>query len=261
MSGLIDTHAHIYLADFDEDRGAVVDRAIEANVEAVLLPNVDQTTVQRMYDLCDAYPDFAFPMMGLHPTSVDENYIQHLNQIESYLPTRMHHAIGEVGLDLYWDKTFAREQVETFMEQMRWAMTLNLPVVIHTREAYKEVFDCVHRVGDARLRGVFHCFSGSADDLREIIGFQSFKVGIGGVVTFKNSNLRDILKETPALDKLLLETDAPYLSPVPYRGKRNEPAYMTYTVKKLAEVFEMEVEQLQAIVHQNTLDLFQTLPR
>lgn len=260
MVPFIDTHSHIYLHDFDADREEVIARALKAGLKAMLLPNVDLETIEQVDALSDGFPDLAFPMMGLHPTSVDAEYKSTLAKIEAILPNRTYHAIGEIGLDLYWDKTFAREQVDAFEEQMRWAMELNLPVAIHTRSAQKEVFDCVHRVGDARLRGVFHCFSGDADDLKEIDGFKTFMIGIGGVVTFKNSGLASVLRAVPMLDKLLIETDAPYLAPVPYRGKRNEPAYIPSIVDKLAEVYDVDREKLLTTALDNTYRLFDTLP-
>lgn len=261
MAVFIDTHSHIYQENFDDDRVEVLDRAVEAGMSASLLPNVDLDTVDRVHALSDAHPEMMFPMMGIHPTSIDEKYINSLNKIEAFLGTRDYCAIGEIGIDLYWDKTYVKEQIEAFEEQMRWAMTLDMPIAIHTRDAHKEVFDCIHRVGDSRLRGVFHCFSGNADDLKEILGFQSFMLGIGGVVTFKNSGLDKVLKETPVLDKILLETDAPYLAPMPYRGKRNEPAYIPYIAEKLAAIYEIDPEEVFTQALTNTYNLFTTLPK
>ena len=185
---LIDTHCHLYLEDFDPEQDELAQKAKDSGIDTLLLPNVDLTTIDRMHDLCDRYPEFAFPMMGLHPTSVDSNYIDILKQTESYLSKRTYCGIGEIGIDLYWDKTYLKEQQIVFEEQLRWSIDLNLPVAIHTRDAYPEVLECIHKVGAERLKGVFHSFTGTTEELEEIKKLPTFKIGINGVVTFKIQN-------------------------------------------------------------------------
>ena len=256
--GLIDTHCHLYLEDFDPEQDELTRKALESGIETLLFPNVDLTTVDRMHNLCDRYPDFAYPMMGLHPTSVDNHYAETLQKIESYLGQRNYCGIGEIGIDLYWDKTFLKEQETVFMEQLGWSVDLDLPVAIHTRNAFPDVFECIHKIGAERLKGVFHCFSGTNEDLAEILRLPNFKIGINGVITFKKSKLPDIIREAP-LERLLLETDAPYLAPVPYRGKRNEPTYIWKTAEKVASIFELTLDETVELTRRNALDLFKSI--
>lgn len=252
---LIDTHNHLYLEDFDPEQDVLIQAAQESGIDTLLLPNVDVTTIKRMHDLCDRFPDFAFPMMGLHPTSVDEHYADNLKKTESFLEKRTYYGIGEIGIDLYWDKTYLKEQKTVFEEQLRWSIDLNLPVAIHTREAYAEVLDSIHKVGADQLKGVFHSFTGTGDELEEIKKLKKFKLGINGVITFKNSKLSETIKPA-GIDMVLLETDAPYLAPVPYRGKRNEPVYIWKTAEKVADTFGLTLEETIEITRNNTLDLF-----
>jgi TatD DNase family protein len=252
---IIDTHAHLYLEEFAMDRTQVVRSAMDSGIMAILLPNVDVTTVAPLFQLCDRFPGFAFPMMGLHPTSVDRSYATQLKQIEKMLASRTYCGIGEIGIDLYWDKQYLKEQKQVFEEQLRWSSHMQLPVSIHTRNAFDEVFDSIHKVGNESLKGVFHCFSGTAADLDEIMRLSNFKIGINGSITYKNSSLPEILRQAP-LDKLLLETDSPYLAPVPYRGKRNEPVYLWETVKKLASIVEISPEEVINRTRKNSLALF-----
>lgn len=252
---LIDTHNHIYLEEFDADREQLIETARESGIDMLLLPNVDLTTVDRLHDLSDRYPGFTCPMMGLHPTSVDRNYAETLKKTETYLNSRAYCGIGEIGIDLYWDKTFLKEQKIVFEEQLRWSIALSLPVAIHTRDAFPEVFDSIHKVGAERLRGVFHSFTGTAEDLEEIEKLPGFLIGINGVVTFKNSQLSGTIKNTD-IDKIVLETDAPYLAPVPYRGKRNEPAFIWKTAGKVAEIYGLSLEETVGRTRKNTLNLF-----
>lgn len=256
--GLVDTHCHLYLEEFDSEQELLVKQAKESGIEALLLPNVDCETVDRMYALCDRYPDFVYPMMGLHPTSVDAQYARSLKQIEVNLSQRNYCAIGEIGLDLYWDKTFLKEQKEVFEEQLRWSVDLGLPVAIHSRNALLEVLDSINRVGADNLSGVFHSFGGTVEELNEVKKLTHFKIGINGVVTFKNSQLANVLQET-TLEHLLLETDAPYLAPVPYRGKRNDPVYIWETAKKIAEIYGESVEEVVNITRRNTIKLFKNI--
>lgn len=255
---IIDTHNHLYLEEFDPEQEHLIEEAIQSGIDTLLLPNVDLTTVDRMHELCDRHPEFAFPMMGLHPTSVNENYKNDLKKIETYLSTRSYCGIGEIGIDLYWDKTFLKEQMIVFEEQLRWSIDLNLPVAIHTREAYPQVLECLYKVGPEKLKGVFHSFTGTLADLKEIEKLKQFKIGINGVVTFKNSGLSDLIRNT-SLQKIVLETDAPYLAPVPYRGKRNNPIYIWETAQKVAQTYGQTLEEVVKITRKNALNLFQTV--
>ena len=254
---LIDTHNHIYLDDFDPEQDELIATAKASGIERLLLPNVDLTTVERMHTLCDRHPDFAYPMMGLHPTSVDGHYAGTLRQTEAFIGSRPYCAIGEIGIDLYWDKTFLKEQKIVFEEQLRWSIGLNLPVAIHTRDAFAEVFDSIHKVGPEQLKGVFHSFTGTVDDLKEVGRLPGFLIGINGVITFKNANLSETIQET-TIDKIVLETDAPYLAPVPYRGRRNEPAYIWKTAEKVAATYGLTLEETVEKTRKNALKLFFT---
>lgn len=252
---IIDTHAHIYLEEFDSDRTQVIQNAMQSGIMAMLLPNVDISTVQPLFQLCDDFPAFAFPMMGLHPTSVDDSYASQLKQIEQMLSRRAYCGIGEIGIDLYWSQQYLQAQKEVFEEQLRWSINMQLPVSIHTRNAYEEVFDSIHKVGKDALRGVFHCFSGTADDLVEIKRLSNFKIGIDGNITYKKSPLIEIFQQAP-LALLLLETDSPYLAPVPYRGKRNEPSYLWETAKKIAEIYQISLAEVAEQTQRNAFELF-----
>lgn len=252
---LIDTHNHLYLEEFDPEQDALVDAALKSGIDMLLLPNVDLTTIDRMHDLCDRFPDFAYPMMGLHPTSVDEHYAEALKKIESYLDKRSYCAIGEIGIDLYWDKTYLKEQKIVFEEQLRWSIDLDLPVAIHTRDAYPEVLESIHKVGADKLTGVFHSFTGTVTDLEEIKKLKKFKLGINGVITFKNSKLSETILSTD-INSIVLETDAPYLAPTPYRGKRNEPVYIWKTAEKVANTYGLTLGETVEITRKNALDLF-----
>lgn len=258
---LIDTHCHIYLEEFDHDLEQVVRNAQDAGIGALLLPNVDTTTIDRLHSVCSRYPEFAFPMMGLHPTSVGNGYAGSLNQAEQQLYKRSYCAIGEIGIDLYWDKSHLKEQKIVFEEQLRWSIGLRLPVAIHTRDAWPEVLDSLHKVGHEKLSGVFHSFSGDGKVLEEVKTMTTFKLGINGVATFKNSKLTEVLQDT-GLAHLVLETDAPYLPPVPYRGKRNEPAYIRLTAQKIAEIYRADLNEVIRITGENALQLFgRIIPR
>ncbi len=256
--GLIDTHCHLYLEDFDPEQDELVRIAQETGIESLLLPNIDTTTIDRMLALCDRYPRFAYPMMGLHPTSVvDKNYVNVLRQIESRLSQRPYCGIGEIGVDLYWDKSFREEQQIAFEEQLRWSIDMDLPVAIHTRNAYPEVLEGIYKVGADKLKGVFHCFAGTREDLEEVLNLPNFKIGINGVITFKNSNLPELLRSVP-INKIVLETDAPYLAPVPYRGKRNLPHYIWKTAEKVAQALNLTLEDTVKLTRKNALELFKT---
>lgn len=236
---MIDSHSHIYLEQFDPDRDETIERARNAGLSHILLPNVDSSTIEAMLEAEQQYPGMCHAMMGLHPTSVRENYAEELNLVEQWLHKRPFLAIGEIGMDLYWDTTFKKQQQEVLATQLKWAAEKEMPVVIHTREAFPEIFEVFEKHYDSRLSGVFHSFTGSLEDARHILQMPNFYLGINGVVTYKNAHLPQVLSEI-GYDRLLLETDAPYLPPVPFRGKRNEPAYVTYTRDKIAAIFDVD---------------------
>lgn len=252
---MVDTHTHIYTDAFDEDRDLIIQRAVQAGVKKLCLPNIDVHSIEPLNSLCDQYPQLCFPMMGLHPTDVRANYQSDLDTIYRQFQQRTYIAVGEIGIDLYWDKTFIREQLEAFEEQLRWSIELDLSVAIHSRESFPEVFDSLRRVGADRLRGVFHSFGGSEEELSEALTFKNFYLGINGVISYKKANFRDYLHQAP-LERILLETDAPYLTPVPFRGKRNEPAYLPYIVRQLASVYQQPEEHIISQTTKNAELLF-----
>jgi TatD DNase family protein len=254
---LIDSHTHIYLPEFEEDFSEMVARARAVGVRYFLMPNVDVETIPLMHRIQDRLPDHAFPMMGLHPCSVKDDFENQLEEIKRHLfqPVRKYLAVGEIGIDLYWDKSTLDIQIKAFEMQIEWAKALNLPIVIHVRDAFDEVFEVLDRVNDDRLRGVFHCFTGTKEQARHIIDYGSFKLGIGGVVTFKNGKIDQFISEVD-MSHLILETDAPYLAPVPHRGKRNEPAYASLVANKLAECYGVSGDEIALTTTQNCIDLF-----
>ncbi len=252
---LIDTHTHLYLDRFEEDRTEVVDRAKEAGISKFFLPNIDSTSIQDMLALEKNYPDEIFAMMGLHPCSVKENYKEELAICKSWIDKRNFCAIGEIGIDLYWDKTFLEQQIEAFNIQIDWAKELDIPIVIHSRDSTSEVIDVLKACKDEKLRGIFHCFGGSVEEAKKIIDL-GFYLGIGGVLTFKKSGLDKTMKEVD-LKNVVLETDAPFLAPTPYRGKRNESSYIELIAKKLAEIKKVSLEEVAAITTKNALEIFQ----
>lgn len=252
---MIDTHSHIYLPEFDQDRREVVERALSAGVEKILMPNIDAQSVRPMFAVEEMYPDYCYSMMGLHPTSVKGDYEEQLTNVEYWLGQRDFIAIGEIGIDLYWDKTWEREQRVVFRKQAEWAKEKDIPIVIHVREAFEAVFQELDKVCDDRLKGVFHSFSGNKDHLHKALGYPGFMLGLNGIVTFKNAKLDEVLKGAPS-DRIMTETDAPYLAPVPYRGKRNQPAYMKNTLVKLAEVYGVTADEMDRITTRNARQLF-----
>lgn len=251
---MIDTHSHIYGEEFDGDREEVVRRAIEAGVERVLLCNVDLDTVARMKKMHEEKPDFTEMAMGLHPTEIKEEWKSDLQKIGDELFSGGYKAIGEIGMDLYWDKTYEKEQREVLIEQMAWARELNMPVVLHIRKAYAEVFEEFKKINLTEWQGVFHCFGGGIEEARKAVKM-GFMLGIGGVLTYKNSGLGDIVREIGA-EHLLLETDAPYLAPVPYRGKRNEPAFMASVRDKMGEILGRSAQEIDEITTANARKTF-----
>ena len=251
----VDTHTHLFSPSFDEDRTEIVQRAIKAGVETMLLPNIDVESIEPMYNLCAQFPQNCFPMMGLHPGSVDEKWEENLEIIRTNLFERKNCAVGEIGMDLYWDKTFVNEQAEAFRRQVNWAKELNLPIVIHAREAFDEIFAIVDELNDERLTGVFHCFTGTLEQAKKIQNYGGFKLGIGGVLTYKKAGLDDILKDVD-MSELILETDSPYLPPTPHRGKRNESAYLLHVAEKLADVKGISLTEVAQITTKNANELF-----
>ncbi len=253
-TGYIDTHAHLYAAAFDEDRDDMMRRAIDAGVERIYLPNVDSSSIEVMLALETAWPGRAFAMMGLHPCSVGENFATELDMVRNWLDRREWVAIGEIGIDLYWDKSTLDWQREAFITQARWAGELGRPIVIHSRESIDILIDLVSELQDGRLRGVFHCFSGDAEQARRIAGL-GFYMGIGGVLTYKKSTLPDVVAGIP-LEWLVLETDAPYLPPTPHRGQRNESSYIPLIAARLAEAQGISIDEVAAATTRNALKLF-----
>jgi TatD DNase family protein len=251
----IDTHTHLFVDAFNEDRDEVVQRAIDAGVEWMLLPNIDTDTIVPLLQLSQRFPQHCLPMMGLHPGSVDADWEVQLEAVREALYSGKYIAVGEIGMDLYWDKTFVPQQREVFREQVSWAKDLKLPIVIHAREAFAELFAILDEINDADLSGVFHCFTGSAEEAAHILSYGNFMMGIGGVVTYKKANLEESLKNVP-LSSLVLETDSPYLTPVPFRGKRNESAYLLHIAEKLAEIYGLSLREIEKVTTENALRLF-----
>lgn len=250
----IDTHAHVYAPELASDIELVIKNAISTGIEKILMPAIDSASLEAMLKVEQQFPNHCIAMMGLHPCYVKEDYQEELALVETWLAKRKFIAIGEIGLDYYWDKTFAKEQQLVFETQMQWALDMQLPIVIHTRNAMGETIELVKPFAKKGLRGVFHCFSGSKESAEQIIGM-GFHLGLGGVLTYKNAGVAEAIKEIP-MEFLVLETDAPYLAPVPYRGKTNEPAYMLEVAKKLAEIKSMPLHEIAAMTTSNAKKLF-----
>lgn len=249
-----DTHTHLYLSEFGPDLAQVISRAVNQGVKYMLLPNIDTETVEPMLKVCSEFPDCCFPMLGLHPTSVKENYQTELDGIFGNFDPKKFIAIGEIGIDLYWDKTFLTQQIEVFRFQLDLALENNLPVVIHCRDSFQPIMDVLKDYKNKPLKGVFHAFSGPKEQA-ELIIKQGFKLGIGGVLTYKNSKLKDTLAPI-SLEHIVLETDSPYLTPVPKRGERNESAYVLYVCRMLAEIKGLTTEEVADITTRNAMELF-----
>lgn len=251
---LIDTHAHLYSEEFNEDIDDVIHRAKHVGLNHILLPNIDCDSINPLNNLVATDNNFFKRMMGLHPCSVKEDYKEQLAIIKNELATNDCVAVGEIGVDLYWDKTFQIQQEQAFLEQCQWAVDFDLPIAIHSRESTNRIIDLISTNFNAQLRGVFHCFVGDHKQALDIINL-GFHIGIGGVVTFKNSTLRKELVNIPT-NRILIETDAPYLAPVPYRGKRNESSYVTEVVRELSNIFDLPIDQVSEITSKNALQLF-----
>lgn len=251
---LSDTHTHQYIPEMREQIGALMHRALENRVQKLYLPNIDSDSVKDVFSLTDLYPNNCFPMMGLHPCSVKENYQEELDFISNYIDEPRVVGIGEIGMDLYWDKTFIEEQKIAFRTQINWAKQRKMPIIIHCREAFDEIYEILLEEKDELLRGIFHCFSGSEEQARKIVDL-GFYLGIGGVLTYKNSGLADAIKNID-LQHLVLETDSPYLTPVPHRGKPNESSYLLHVANKLAEVMNCSLEQVANTTSENAIKIF-----
>ena len=248
----IDTHSHIYEEEFREDQAEVVARAIQTGVEKIILPDIDSESRNRMLQLVDKYPTMMFPLVGLHPTSIHENYPAELAYVEREVGTRDYYGIGECGIDLYWDKTYYREQIKAFEHQLGIARDMNFPVVIHSRDSLQEIFEILKK--NTHVRGILQCFPGNANEARQAIDM-GFLIGIGGVVTFKKSIMAETVREI-GIKHLVLETDAPYLAPTPYRGKRNESSYIPYIAAKISEITGEEIKKIEETTTQNAMNLF-----
>ena len=251
---VIDTHTHLYLKEFAADIDDVINRAKNLKINNFFLPAIDSSYTESMIALKNAYPDIMHLMAGLHPCSVKDNYLDELSHVENVLKNHPVVAIGEIGIDLYWDKSTLNIQKKAFASQIRLAKDLNLPIVIHCRNAFDEIFEVLEKEKSEKLRGIFHCFSGNYEQALKAISF-NMKLGIGGVVTFKNGKIDKFLKKIP-LDNLVLETDSPYLAPPPFRGKRNESSYLSIIIDKLTEVYEIPAEKIIEITSSNAIELF-----
>lgn len=249
-----DTHTHLYDEQFDRDREEIIQKSIAAGVSKMYLPNCDHTTIGPMMDMVQQWPEHCFPMMGLHPCYVKEDYRKELDTVYSWLEKEKFAAVGEIGLDYHWDTTFVSQQKEAFNIQMDWALQYNLPIVIHTRESMQDGIDMVRQKQHGSLTGIFHCFGGTVAEAQQIIDL-GFYLGIGGVATFKKSTLPEVLQAVP-MEYIVLETDAPYLAPVPYRGKRNESSYIPLIADKIAEIKRCSLTEVAEITTKNAANLF-----
>lgn len=254
---MIDTHSHLFAEEFAEDLPAVIQRAKDVGVKKVLMPNIDDTTVEDMLRVCSVYKDYCYPMLGFHPTSVADDYAPRLQQLKSLLHEgHPYIAIGEVGMDLYWDRTYLKEQQRVLDEQIQWALTYDLPLVLHCREAFPQLFEVMSPYRTTSLSGIFHSFTGTEAEAAQILAdYPRFLIGINGVVTFKKSTLPDILKQIP-MERIVLETDSPYLAPVPFRGKRNESSYIKKVSERLAEIYGTNEEEIDRVTSHNALKVF-----
>ena len=251
---ITDTHTHLYSEEFDQDRDEMMQRAINAGVTRFFIPAIDASATPSMYDLEQKYPDYVYLMMGLHPTYVKDNYEEELQHVEKELARRKFYAVGEIGIDLYWDKTHLKEQQIAFKRQIQLAKQYKLPIVIHCREAFDEIFEVLEEEKSADLFGIFHCFSGTYEQALQALSY-NMKLGIGGVVTFKNGKIDQFLNQID-LKHIVLETDSPYLAPIPYRGKRNESSYLVNVIAKLADIYDVSEEEIAERTTQNSKDVF-----
>jgi TatD DNase family protein len=251
---LIDTHSHLFLPEFDSDRDQVIQNAVNTGIKKIILPNIDASTIDNLLDLYSKYPGICVPVIGLHPTSVKDNYIQELTILEQYFSKHPFIAIGETGIDLYWDKTRIKQQCESFIAQIDMAKSLHIPLIIHCRESFEEIVTILERKKGDGLTGVFHSFTGTPEQAKIILSL-GFKIGINGVVTYKNSTLPQVLEKIP-ITEIVLETDSPYLTPVPFRGKRNESANLQYVAQKIAQIKKMPIDDIVNSTTKNAENLF-----
>jgi TatD DNase family protein len=254
MDFYIDTHAHIYADGFKDDINDVLRRCEEERIDKIFMPNVDHTSIDAMLEMEHRWPSICYPMMGLHPCSVKKDFERELYVIENWLADRKFAAVGEIGTDLYWDKSFWGQQQEALTIQLGWAKKYNLPVVLHCRESINETIEIIGKHQDGTLKGIFHCFTGTTDQAMQIFKL-GFKIGLGGVVTFKNGGLDKVIPDVD-LNHIVLETDSPYLAPVPYRGKRNEPSYLALISSKISQLMNRPIEEVQRITTENATALF-----
>ena len=253
----IDTHTHLYAEEFKDDLKEVVEKAIKSGIEKLLLPNIDVESIEGMHQLVEKYPENCYAMMGLHPGYVKEDWEAQLKTIEENLfaHPEKYIAVGEIGMDLYWDKTFQEQQALVFRKQVDWAKALKLPIVIHARDAFDEIFEILDEINTPELSGIFHCFTGNLEQANHILNYGNFKLGIGGVLTYKKAEIDKVIANID-LKNLVLETDAPYLPPVPFRGKRNESSYILHIAEKLADVYGVSLKTIEEQTTQNALELF-----
>jgi TatD DNase family protein len=250
-----DSHSHIFDKDFDLDRAQVLSRASAAGVKYHVLPNIDSTYSDRVLEVTRTYKDFCFPLIGLHPTSVSDNYEDEVAHVDRMIQTNQYYGVGEIGIDLYWDKTHIEQQKIAFRHQLKLAKKFHLPVVIHSRNSFDEIFEIVDQENDSNLRGVFHSFTGNENQLNHVISYGGFKFGIGGIVTYKNGGVDKVVAKMDIAD-ILLETDSPYLTPVPKRGQRNESQNLIYIAQKISEILNIPIDEVAKVTTRNTLDLF-----
>ena len=251
---ITDTHTHLYSKQFDEDRQRIMLRALDNGVSRFFVPAIDSSYTESMLRLENDYPKNVFLMMGLHPTSVKENYLEELTLVKDWLERRSFYAVGEIGIDLYWDTSFLQQQQDAFKTQIKWAKEKNLPIVIHCRNSFDEIFEVLEEEKDDKLFGIFHCFTGSLDQAQRAISY-NMKLGIGGVVTFKNGGIDKFLHKIP-INNIVLETDSPYLAPVPFRGKRNESSYIVKVLDKLVDIYKLTPQEIALITTQNSIEIF-----
>ncbi|MDP5092820.1 MAG: TatD family hydrolase [Polaribacter sp.] len=251
---ITDTHTHLYSEQFDDDRNAMMQRAKNAGVSRFFIPAIDSSYSKSMFQLEKDFPEDVFLMMGLHPTSVNKNYLDELAHVKKWIDERHFYAIGEIGIDLYWDKSFLKQQQEAFKTQIQWAKEKKLPIVIHCRDAFDEIFEVLESEKSDDLFGIFHCFTGTKEQAEKAISY-NMKLGIGGVVTFKNGKIDQFLQDIN-IKHIVLETDSPYLAPIPYRGKRNESSYITEVIDKLATIYGLSFDEIAAITTQNSKNIF-----
>lgn len=258
----IDTHTHLFSEQFEHDIHKVVEESISNCVTKFFIPHIDSESTEAFYKLCHNFPNLMFPLMGVHPSSINQDYKKELDhvftqfeKVESLIPQKKFFGVGEIGIDLYWDKTYIKQQQDAFEQQLLFAKEKKLPIIIHARESFDEIFEIVDKHNDENLSGIFHCFTGNLEQANKIIGYQNFKMGIGGVLTFKKSGLDKVVEQID-LKHLVLETDSPYLAPTPYRGKRNQSNYIPIIAQKLAEVKGISIGEVAEITTQNALEIF-----